>query len=99
MAYVWTALNGKGAGMAWGPLGPTVHSVARMVRLPTGVDSPLGCTMLHVVPAGTSTTDFLVPLSSVTGVASCTCMPAVPLKSMLVDSGSLGVITTSGSHE
>src|SRR4051812_49148715 len=98
-AYVYSELDGSGAGIACGPLGPTVHSVEWTVRWPTGVDWPLALTMLAVVPGGNSRTERRVPLASVTGVASATCMPAVPLKSTFVDAVSVGVITASGSQE
>ncbi|HEX7125840.1 MAG TPA: hypothetical protein VF406_08680 [Thermodesulfobacteriota bacterium] len=89
-------MGGSSAGIASGPFGPTVYSVARTVRVPSGWVVPSGSTIAAVVPAGTSTVARRVPSASLTGAARCTCITGAPAVITVV-TGSSGTRRTSST--
>jgi hypothetical protein len=96
-AYVYALVEGSSPGIAAGPLAPTVYSVARTCRSPSGRVEPSGSFITAVVPRSNMSVAARVPSASLTGPPSATWIGAVECASIVVTFVSYGVMTTSST--
>src|SRR5437762_13779293 len=80
-AYVYALVGGSGPGMAAGPFGPTVYSVARTVSVVMGCVEPSAKTRLAAVPWRMNSVARRVPALSVIGLPRTTWMGVLAARS------------------
>ena len=93
---MYALVGGNSAGMACGPFGPTVYSVARTLIVVRGWVLPSGITNWAWAPCGNSSVACRVPSASVTMLPRATWMGVAAVRSTVVTCGSSGIRTTSG---